>query len=66
MSKASKIILTIVLTVVFLLLASAIGNSGAEVGSILGWAAVFVFAGYIGALIAIWKKPKNKDIQKKD
>jgi|GEM_PF-5810367 len=62
----SKTILTIILTVVFVFIFSAIGNSGAQSGSILGWIALFLLAGYIGALVAIWKKPKNKDIDKFD
>ncbi len=66
MSKASKTLITIALTVAFLFVFSAIGNSGAESGSILGWLALFLLAGYIGALVAIWKKSDNKDIEKKE
>ncbi len=63
--KSSKILLTVILTVVFLFVFSAIGNSGAETGSILGWAAIFLLVGYIGALVAIWKKSSDKDIEHK-
>lgn len=66
MGKASKTLITILITVVFLFVFSAIGNSGAEAGSILGWIAVFLLAGYIGALVAIWKKSNSKDIEKRD
>lgn len=65
MGKASKILMTILLTIVFILVGSAIGNSGAQAGSILGWISIFLIAGYIGALVAIWKK-SNKDIEKKN
>ena len=61
MSKAAKIILTVVLSVVFLLLFSAIGNSGAEVGSPLAWLGILLIAGFIAALIAIWKKKKPEE-----
>ena len=66
MGKASKILITVILTIVFLFVFSAIGNSGAETGSILGWIALFLLAGYIGALVAIWKKSNSKDIDKKE
>ena len=61
MSKVSKIILTIVLSVVFLLIFSAIGNSGAEVGSPIAYLSILLFAGFVAALIAIWKKNKSSE-----
>ena len=59
MSKGTKIILTVVLSVVFLLLFSAMGNSGAEVGSPIAYLSTLLIASFVAALIAIWKKKKN-------
>ena len=60
MSKGTKIILTVVLSVVFLLIFSALGNSGAEVGSPIAYLSILLIAGFIAALIAIWKKKNLK------
>ena len=59
MSKATKIIVTLVLSIAFILILAAIGNSGAEVGSPIAILSVFVAVGYIAALIGIWKKKKE-------
>lgn len=56
MTKLAKTIVTVIVTIIFLLLLSVIGNSGAETGSILGYLSLALFIGYIGALVAIWKK----------
>ena len=61
MSKVGKIILTIVLSVVFLLIFSAIGNSGAEVGSPIAYLSILLVAGFVASLIAIWKKKKPEE-----
>ena len=62
MSKTAKIILTVVLSVVFLLIFYAMGNSGAEVGSPMAYLSILLIAGFVAALIAIWKKKKNPDL----
>lgn len=61
MGKGTKIIITVVLSVVFLLILSAIGNSGAEVGSPLAYLSILLIAGFVAALIAIWKKKKTEE-----
>lgn len=61
MSKGTKIILTVVLSVIFLLIFSAMGNSGAEVGSPIAYLSILLLAGFIAALIAIWKKKKTEE-----
>lgn len=53
MSKGTKIILTVVLSVVFLLIFSALGNSGAEVGSPIAYLSILLIAGFVAALIVI-------------
>lgn len=60
MSKLAKTIVTVVITVIFLFIFSAIGNSGAQTGSALGYISILLLLGYIGALIGIWKK-KNEE-----
>lgn len=61
MSKLAKIVVTIIIVIVFSLLFSAISgmasDAGQETSGIFG---LIVFAGLIGALRAVWKKPKNK------
>ena len=61
MSKGTKIILTVVLSVIFLLIFSALGNSAAEVGSPIAYLSILLLAGFIAALIAIWKKKKTEE-----
>ena len=60
MSKLAKTLVTAAITVIFLLIFSAIGNSGAQTGSTLGYISILLLVGYIGALIGIWKK-KNEE-----
>ena len=61
MSKASKIIVTIVIIVLFIVLFAVIvgvrGDAGASTPGPFG---LIVFAGMIGAIRAIWKKEKNE------
>lgn len=61
MSKLTKVILTVVLSVVFLLSFSALGNSGAEVGSPIAYLSILLIAGFVAVLIAIWKKKNNQE-----
>lgn len=57
MSKASKIIVTIVIIVVFIFLYAIIVGVRSEAGnSTLGILGLVVFAGMIGAIRAVWKK----------
>lgn len=61
MSKGTKIFITVVVSVVFLLIFSALGNSGAEVGSPIAYLSILLIAGFIAVLIAIWKKKNNEE-----
>lgn len=57
MSKASKIIVTIVIIVVFIFLYAIIVGVRSEAGnSTPGILGLVVFAGMIGAIRAVWKK----------
>lgn len=62
MTKTAKIIITIVAIVLFFLLFSTIvsarQSAGAKTPGLLG---LILFAGLIGALRAVWKKPKNNN-----
>jgi mannose/fructose/N-acetylgalactosamine-specific phosphotransferase system component IID len=60
MTKLAKTIVTVIITIIFIYIFSAIGNSGAQTGSILGYISILLLVGYIGALIGIWKK-KNEE-----
>lgn len=60
MGKLSKILITLIITVIFLLLLAEIGNSGAETGSLLGYLSIALVVGYIGAIVAIWKNKKQE------
>lgn len=44
MNKGTKIVLTVVLSVVFLLIFSALGNNGAEVGSPIAYLSILLIA----------------------
>lgn len=61
MTKLAKTIVTIIVTIIFLFIFSAIGNSGAQAGSILGYISIALIIGYVGALIAIWKKKEETE-----
>lgn len=56
MGKLAKVITTAIITIAFLFLLSVIGNSGAEMGSLLSYLSVALVIGYIGAIVAVWKK----------
>lgn len=59
MGKTVKILVTLGVIIVFFLIFSAIiGTSNNETPGFLG---LIFFAGLIGALTAIWKKPKKSD-----
>ncbi len=62
MSKLSKIVVTLGVVFVFFIVFAAIVGFRSEAGfktpGILG---LIVFAGMVGALRAIWKKPKKED-----
>ena len=62
MSQLSKIVVTIVAVLVFFLFFSLVvagrQGSGHSTPGIFG---LILFAGLIGALRAIWKKPKDED-----
>ena len=62
MSKASKIVVTIVIIIAFMAIFGIIvgvrGDNGNSTPGIFG---LIVFAGMIGAVRAIWKKDQNED-----
>lgn len=62
MNKVSKILVTIGIVFIFLILFGVIvgirGEAGHRTPGILGLA---VFAGMVGALKAVWKKPKKDE-----
>lgn len=65
MSQLTKIIVTFVVIILFFILTVAISKMRSDAGfSTPGIFGLIVFAGFIGALRAIWKKPKDDD--KKD
>lgn len=65
MNQFSKVVVTIVAIIILFLLTVAISHMRSDSGfSTPGIFGLIVFAGFIGALRAIWKKPKGED--KKD
>jgi hypothetical protein len=65
MSKLAKILVTIGVVFLFLVINTVITGVRSEAGyKTPGFLAVIVFVGMIGALKAIWKKPKNEDDNK--
>ena len=62
MGKASKIIVTIIIVVVFIVLSAVVtgirSDSGAATPGIFG---IILFAALIGGLRAVWKKDKNEE-----
>lgn len=60
MTKTAKVVVTIVIVFVFSLLFGAIVESRGQ-GNGPGFIGLILFAGLIGALRAIWKKPKQTD-----
>ena len=62
MNKLTKILVTIGVVFLFLVINTIIVGVREEAGhKTPGFLAVIVFAGMLGALKAIWKKPKNQD-----
>ena len=62
MSKASKIVVTIVIIIAFMAIFGIIvGVRGDNGNSTPGIFCLIVFAGMIGAVRAIWKKDQNED-----
>ena len=62
MKKSTKIILTIIIVIVFIILSAVVtgirSDSGAATPGIFG---IILFAALIGGLRAVWKKDKNED-----
>lgn len=62
MEKSTKIILTVIIVVVFIILSAVVtgirSDSGAATPGIFG---IILFAALIGGLRAVWKKDKNED-----
>jgi hypothetical protein len=67
MNKVSKILVTLGVVFIFFILFAAIvgirGEAGHKTPGILG---LVVFAGMVGALKAIWKKPQKDDNENND
>jgi hypothetical protein len=61
MEKSTKIILTVIIVVVFIILSAVVtgirSDSGAATPGIFG---IILFAALIGGLRAVWKKDKTK------
>ena len=62
MEKSTKIILTVVIVVVFIILSAVVtgirSDSGAATPGIFG---IILFAALIGGLRAVWKRDQNED-----
>ena len=61
MSKSAKILVTIGAILLYILIATPITASLKESGKSPGIVGIILLAALIGALTAIWKKPKNND-----
>ena len=61
MSQLSKVLVTIGVVFLFVVIFGVIAGSMADAGHTPGILGVIVLVGLIGALKAIWKKPKNED-----
>ena len=61
MNKLSKILVTIIVVFLFFIVFGAIAGVMSEAGRTPGILGLIVFGALIGALRAIWKKPKNED-----
>ena len=61
MSQLSKILVTIGVVVLFVIIFGAIAGSMSDSGRTPGILGLIVFGALIGALRAIWKKPKNEE-----
>lgn len=65
MSKLAKILVTVGVVFLFLIINTVIVGVRSEAGyKTPGFFAVILFVGMIGALKAIWKKPKNENDNK--
>ncbi len=58
MNKASKIILTVVMIIIFFLLSAFIGELRGHGGRTGVWGLILMLA-LVGGLRALWKKPQN-------
>lgn len=61
MSQLSKILVTVGVVFLFFIIFGAIAGSMSDAGRTPGILGLIVFGALIGALRAIWKKPKNDD-----
>ncbi len=61
MSQLSKILVTIGVVVLFVIIFGAIAGSMSDAGRTPGILGLIVFGALIGALKAIWKKPKKEE-----
>ena len=61
MSQLSKILITAGIVFLFIIVFSAIAGAASDVGRTPGIFGLIAFGALIGALRAIWKKPKNDD-----
>lgn len=61
MSQSSKILVTVGVVFLFVIIFGAIAGSMSDAGRTPGILGLIVFGALIGALRAIWKKPKNDD-----
>ena len=61
MSQLSKILVTVGVVFLFFIIFGAIAGSMSGAGRTPGILGLIVFGALIGALRAIWKKPKNDD-----
>lgn len=61
MSQLSRILVTVGVVFLFFIIFGAIAGSMSDAGRTPGILGLIVFGALIGALRAIWKKPKNDD-----
>jgi hypothetical protein len=61
MSKLAKILVTIGVVFLFFIVFAVIAGVMSDAGRTPGILGLIVFGALIGALRAIWKKPKNED-----
>jgi hypothetical protein len=61
MSKLSKVIVTIGVVFIFIIIFGVIVGSTSDAGQTPGILGLIALGALIGALRAIWKKPKNED-----
>ena len=61
MSKSAKILVTIGVVFLFIIVFGVIAGAMSNAGRTPGILGLIVFGGLIGALRAIWKKPKGKE-----